>query len=125
MASLAIATGIDYQLIRKTFQSLCNTPLPKNKMISILEHFEVGYIEYVRDTIFPNRVYIVGVPSLNNIFNGRCNGSHAVVFQTYLTDNKGTGINVFDPNKGLDGAIYYKDFSEIPFWFDVVEIVWG
>lgn len=79
----------------------------------MLRKLDVDYVWQMTTRLVPYRVYLISVPSVN----------HPEKLHSVVVDYRKKDIKVLDPAKGNMGAKYYKEFAEIPFWQDVIEIL--
>jgi ABC-type bacteriocin/lantibiotic exporter with double-glycine peptidase domain len=108
IACIAMLVNKSYSEIRDL---VVDIPITQRILEDLLYQLDIRFRKPAYDDLVPDRLYIVCVPSLNNI-----GGMHYII-----VDMRGT-MKVYDPNKGrIDVSIY--DHNNLMSWGRVLEIL--
>jgi hypothetical protein len=117
LACIAMMTNIPLKMVEDAYPEFDGIGLSTIDTIRIFNRLGYEPIQYVNPIMFPKRLYMCGIASLNNL-----GGLHAIVV---YCKSDGT-MDIYDPLEGIEGKLIYGNKEEnikLKTYTDVIELV--
>lgn len=113
IACIAMVTGKSYQEVKEIVKTEPNFAMTPKQLQHALEQYKMAYIPYSYPVLWPGRVYIITVPSLNIL-----GGGHYMVIDYRNEDS----ALLHDPNLNKEGKKVYGYDADLQSYSEVIEV---
>jgi len=117
LACISMMTNVPLEKVYDAYPEFNGEGVNTVDTVRIFNRLGYEPIQYVNPLMFPKRLYMCGVASLNNL-----GGLHAIV--VYCKEDG--AMDIYDPLDGIDGKLIYGDKEgniKLTTYTDIIELV--